>query len=151
MNLVFGIERQLEVVRVVHVDVGERPLFTVLDDPLVLDVVLKAQFVERVGDQRQAVAEDVDIDVGALADVPGPDAADQPRPEPGQQPHQPQGVEPHVAEGLQPLRTLVHAGHRLDLVADLLLLGRSPGRWRYSTPSCRAALRLAVKYSVSVR
>ena len=32
-----------------------------------------------------------------------------------------------------------------------LLLGRSPGRWRYSTPSCLAALRLAVKYSDSVR
>src|SRR5208282_567724 len=32
-----------------------------------------------------------------------------------------------------------------------LLLGKSPGRWRYSTPSCLAALRLAVKYSVSVR
>src|SRR4051794_2218215 len=31
------------------------------------------------------------------------------------------------------------------------LVGRSPGRNRYSTPSCRAALRLAVKYSVSVR
>src|SRR3954454_11184492 len=32
-----------------------------------------------------------------------------------------------------------------------LLLGKSPGRWRYSTPSCLAALRLAVKYSDSVR
>ncbi len=46
-------------------------------------------------------------------------AADQPGPEPRQEPHQPQRVEPHVAQGLEPLRPLVHAGHGLDLVADL--------------------------------
>ena len=83
----------------------------------------RPQLVERVGHEGQAVAEDVDIDVGALADVPGPHAADQPRPEPGEQPHHPQGVEPHVAQRFQPLWALVHAGHRLDLVADLLVAG----------------------------
>ena len=108
---------------VVHVDVGERPLFTILDDPLVLDVVLEAQLIERVGHERQAVAENVDIDIRALADVPGAHAADQARPEPCQQPHQPQRIQPHVAEGLEPLWPLVHAGHRLDLVADLFVAG----------------------------
>ena len=124
MDLVFGVERQLEFVAVVNVDVGEGPLLAVLDDPLVLDVVLEAKLVERVGHEGEAVAEDVDVDVRALADVPGPDAADQPGPEPGQQPHQPQGIEPHVAQSLQALRPLVHPGHRLDLVADLPVAGQ---------------------------
>ena len=127
MDLVFGVERQLEIVAVVDVDVREDPLLAVLDDPLVLDVVLQAQLVERVGHQGQAVAEDVDVDVGALADVPGPDAADQPGAEPRQEPHQAEGVEPHVAEVFQPLGPLVNAGHRLDLVADLLVAGQVAG------------------------
>ena len=124
MSLVLGIERQLEVVLVVDVDMREGPLFAVLDDPLVLDIVLDAQLVEGIGHQRLAVAEDVDVDVGTLADVPGADAADQSGPEPGQQSHHPEGVNPHVAERLQPLGPLVHSGHRLDLVADLLVAGQ---------------------------
>ena len=47
---------------------------------------------------------------------------------------------------------LVHPGHRLDLVADLACCWagrRADGDTR--RPSCLAALRLAVKYSVSVR
>ena len=39
------------------------------------------------------------------------------------QPHQPQGIDAHVAQMLQPLGALVHPGHRLDLVADLLVAG----------------------------
>ena len=59
---------------------------------------------------------------------------------------------PHVAEVLQPLRPLVHAGHGLDLVADLAVAwaGRRAGS-DTRRPSCLAALRLAVKYSDSVR
>ena len=53
----------------------------VLDDLLALDVELVAFVFEQVGDQPDAVAEDVQVDVGALADVAGHDAADQPRPE----------------------------------------------------------------------
>ena len=87
----------------------------------------EAELVERVGHQREAVAEDVDVDVGALADVPGPDAADQPGPEPRQQPHEPQGIEPHVAQVLEALGPLVHPGHRLDLVADLPVAGQVAG------------------------
>ena len=127
MDLVFGVEGQLEIVAVVDVNVREDPFLAVLDDPLVLDVVLQAQLVERVGHERQAVAEDVDVDVGALADVPGPDAADQPRAEPREQAHQAQGIEPHVAEVFEPLGPLVDAGHRLDLVADLVVAGQVAG------------------------
>ena len=127
VRLVLGVERQLEVVAVEDVDVGEDPLLVVLDDPLELDVVLDVQLVEGVGHQREAVAEDVDVDVGALADVPGQDAADQPRPEPGQELHEPQGVEPHVEQVLEPLGALVHPGHGLDLVADLLVAGQVAG------------------------
>ena len=84
MDLVFRVEGQLVVVTVVDVNVCEGPLLTVLDDPLVLDVVLQAQFIERVGHQGLAVAENVNIDVGPFADVPGADAADQPGAESGQ-------------------------------------------------------------------
>ena len=127
-------------------------LLVVLDDPLVLDVVLEAQLVERVGHQGEAVAEDVDVDVGALADVAGQDAADQPRPEACQHAHEPQGIEPHVAQ-VSPAAW------------DPRASGPSPGSGRGS-PCCSAgrraggdtrrqagvaALRLAVKYSVSVR
>ena len=107
---------------------SEDPLLIVLDDPLVLDVVLHAQLVERVGHERQAVAEDVDVDVRALADVAGADAADQPGPESGQQPHEPQGVEPHVAQvssrlGPSCIRAMAWIWSRISW-----LLGRSPGR-----------------------
>ena len=67
------------------------------------------------------------IDVRPLADVAGADAADQPRPEPRQQPHQPQGIHPHVAQILESLGALVHAGHRLDLVADFPVAGQVAG------------------------
>ena len=124
MNLVFGVKRQLEIVGVVNVDVSERSLLTILDDSLVLDVVLKAQLVERVGHECQAVAKNVNIDVRPFADVPGAHAADQARPESRQQPHQPQGIHPHVAQILEPLGPLVHAGHGLDLVADFAVAGK---------------------------
>jgi hypothetical protein len=82
---------------------------------------LQAQLVERVGHQGLAVAEDVDVDVGPFADVPGADAADQPGAEARQEPHHAEGVEPHVAEVFQPLGPLVNARQRLNLVADLLV------------------------------
>ena len=119
VDLVLGVEGQLEIEAVVDVDVGEDPLLAVLDDPLPLDVVVKARRVERVADERQAVAEDVDVDVRALADVARPDAADQPRVEPRELAHQAEGLDPHVAEGLETFVALVHPRHRLDLVADL--------------------------------
>ena len=87
----------------------------------------EAMLLERGGDEREAVAEDVDVDVGAVADVPGPDAADQPGPEPRQLAHQPQGLDPHVAQVLEALRPFVHPGHGLDLVADLAVAGQVGG------------------------
>ena len=75
-----------------------------------------------------AVAEDVQVDVGALADVAGHDAADEPRAERPQQPHQAQGLEAHVAEvSSVRLVALVQAGEELDLVADLGVGGEVVG------------------------
>ena len=45
--------------------------------------------------------EDVEVDVGALADVAGHDAADEPGPKGPEQAHQVQGVEAHVREGVR--------------------------------------------------
>ncbi len=119
MNFVFRIQRQFKIVGIVNVDMSERALLTILDDSFVLDVVLHAQIKERVGQECQTVAEDVNIDVRPLAHVPRAHAADQSRPEPGQKPHEPQRVDPHVAQRLEPLGPLVHPCHGLDLVADL--------------------------------
>ena len=65
-----------------------------------------------------AVAEDVEVDVGALADVAGHDAADEPRLELPQQAHELQRVEPHVAQVGGAVVAFVEAGEGLDLVAD---------------------------------
>ncbi len=98
-----------------------------LIDPLVLDVVIHRQLVERVGHEREAVAEDVDVDVRPFADVPRADAADQPGPEPREPSHQAQGLDAHVVQVRQPLRSFVHAGQGLNLVADLAVGGQIVG------------------------
>ncbi len=121
MHLVGRIECELEIVHVVDVDVGKAALLAVFDDPLLLDVVLQAELIERVSHKREAIAEDVDIDVRPLADVARTDRSDQARPETSQQPHEPKAVEPHIAEILEPFRPFVHAGHGLNLVADFLV------------------------------
>ena len=97
MNLIFGVESQLEFVAVVEVDMGESPFFPILDDPFVLDIVLETTFVECVGHQGHAVAEDVKVDVRSFAHVAGSNAADQPGPESCEQPHHPQRVQPHIS------------------------------------------------------
>ena len=70
-----------KIMGIVNVDVGERPLFTILDDPFVLDVVLETKLVERVGHEGETIAEDVEIDIRTLANVPGANTADQARAE----------------------------------------------------------------------
>ena len=119
MGLVLGIDRQLEVEAIVDVDVGEDAGLAVLDDLLALQVVLIAFVAEQVGDEAGAVAEDVQVDVGALADVAGHDAADEPRPELAQQTHEVQGVEAHVLQVAGAAVAFVEAGKELDLLADL--------------------------------
>jgi hypothetical protein len=101
------------------VDVSEDPLLAVLDDPLPLDLVRQGVFVEGISDDRQAVREDVDVDIRPGADVAGPDAADQAGSESRQLAHHAEGLDPHVAEMLEPLGTFMNPGHGLDLVADL--------------------------------
>ena len=73
---------------------------------------------EQVADQGGTVAEDVQVDVGAFADVAGHHAADEPRPERAQQPHQPQRRQAHVAQVHGAAVAFVDAGEHLDLVAD---------------------------------
>ena len=97
MGLVLGVDGQLEVEAVVDVDVREDARLAVFDDLLAFEVELAAGLFEQVGDEGGAVAEDVQVDVGAFADVAGHDAADEPRPEGAEQPHQAQGVQAHVA------------------------------------------------------
>ena len=127
VGLVLGVDGQLEVEAVVDVDVREDARLAVLDDLLALDVELVAFVFEQVGDEADAVGEDVQVDVGALADVAGHDAADQPRPERAQQPHQAQGVEAHVPEVGGAFVAFVEAGEELDLVADLGVGGEVVG------------------------
>ncbi len=65
-----------------------------------------------------AVGENVNVDVGAFADVAGHDAADEPRPEGTEKAHEPQGFEAHVAEVGGAVVAFVEAGEDLDLIAD---------------------------------
>ncbi len=88
------------------------------DDLLALHVVLEAVLFEQIADQGGAVAEDVQVDVGAFADVAGHHAADQPRPERAQQPHQTQRRQAHVAQVHGAAVAFVNASEHLDLVAD---------------------------------
>ena len=118
VGLVLGVDRQLEVEAVVNVDVREDTRLAVLDDLLALDVELEPSCSRRSADQGGAVAEDVQVDVGAFADVAGHDAADQPRPEGPQQPHQAQRLQAHVAQVFGAAVAFVDAGEDLDLVAD---------------------------------
>ena len=142
VHLVLGIEGQLVAVAVGDVDMGEDPLFAELHDPLALDGVVEAMLLQRGRDEREAIAEDVDVDVGAVADVPGPDAADQPGPVPRQLAHQPQGLDPHVAEVLEALRPFVHPGHGLDLVADLAVARQVGGTIAVLDPKLARGLAL---------
>ncbi len=98
MGLVLGVDGQLEVVAVVDVDVGEGAGLAVLDDLLAFDIELVAFVFQEVGEESGAVGEDVDVDVGALADVAGHDAADQPRAEGTDLPHEAQCFQPHLAQ-----------------------------------------------------
>ena len=127
MGLVRRVDGQLDGVSVVDVDVREDPLLAVLDDPLQLDLVGQAVLVEGGGHERDAVAEDVEVDVRAVADVAGPDAADESGSEPGELPHHPERLDAHVAEPGPAFRPLVHAGEGLDLVADLAVGGQVGG------------------------
>lgn len=64
------------------------------------------------------IAEDVNIDVRALAGVPCEDAADQFGVERAEAAHHAEGVEPHVGKIAVALLTFVEVGQRLDLVSD---------------------------------
>ena len=123
MGLVLGVDGQLEVEAVVDVDVREDARLAVLDDLLALDVELVALLFEQVGDEAGAVAEDVQVDVGALADVAGHDAADEPRPERPQQPHQAQALRGACRAGARCVCRLRGCGRRAGS-------GRGFRRWR---------------------
>jgi len=98
---------------------SEDAFLAVLDDPLLFDLMREPGLVERIDDKGEAIAEDVDIDIGAVPDVARPDAADQARTEPGELAHQAERLDPHLAEPDESALALVHPGHGLDLVADL--------------------------------
>src|SRR5204862_2011304 len=95
MRLILRIDRELEVETIVDVNVRKSSGFAMLDDLLALDVVLYAFLIEQVGDEADAVGENMQVDVGALADVAGHHAADEPRPKDTQQAHQTQGLQTH--------------------------------------------------------
>ena len=99
---------------------GEIPLFTVLDNPFVLDIVLETKLKKRIRHEGLAVAEDMKINIEPLAHVPGSHAARQSGPESRDDRIKPR-IQPHISKGLQPLWPLVDAGHRLDLVADIFI------------------------------
>ena len=88
----------------------------------------------------------------SVPDVAGPDAADEPGAELLRAAHQAERASKRMSlrcsSRLGPswMRAIAWIWSRISA-----LEGRSPGRNRYSTPSCLAALRLAVKYSDSVR
>src|SRR5262249_28520200 len=118
VRLVLGVDGQLKVEAVVDVDVRKDARLAVLDDLLALDIVLVALLFEEVGDEADAVGEQVEVDVGALTDVAGHDAADEPWAERPQDAHQAQRIEAHVTEVLGAFFALVDAGEELDLFAD---------------------------------
>ena len=70
------------------------------------------------------VGEDVQVDVGALADVAGEHAADQPRAKRREPPHHGQRGEPHVAQVVGAAVAFVEPGERLNLVADFDVAGQ---------------------------
>ncbi len=128
-----------------------------LDDPLGNSTSYwSIPLVEQVGHQREAVAEDVDVDVEALSRHVPSYTADQPRGQnrSGNSMNRKASsrMSQEVLEGGP--RALVHPGHRLDLVAG------SPCCWAESYARPVAVLdaellgglaALAVKYSDSVR
>src|SRR5438067_418310 len=66
---------------------------------------------------RRGVGENVNVDVGAFADVAGHHAADQSRPERAENAHQAQRFQTHVAQIGSAFFAFVNAGEDLDLVA----------------------------------
>jgi hypothetical protein len=83
------IDGQLEGVVATDVNVGVDLLFTRFANSLARDLVAEAIGVEQVGDRLGRVAEDVEVDVGALANVPREDAPNQPGAERGEPAHHP--------------------------------------------------------------
>src|SRR5262245_15888240 len=127
VRLVFRIDGQLEGKAIGDVDVREGAGLAVLDDLLALDLEHIPLALEQAGDAIDAIAEQVQVDVGAVADVAGHDAADEPRPERAQQTHESQGGEAHLAQILGACLALVQAGEVLDQVADLGVGGEVAG------------------------
>ncbi len=127
VDLVLGIQGQLVGETIVDVNMREDSLFAILDDSLTLDFIRQGIFVEGVGDDGLAVGKDVDVDIGTVPDVAGPDAADQAGSEPREFAHQAKGLEAHVVEVLEPFGAFMDPGHRLDLVADLGVGGEVAG------------------------
>src|SRR5690606_24438249 len=111
--------RQLQRVLVANVDVGEDPLFAMLDDPLPLHVVPQPFSFEQVRDSLHAIAEDVDIDIRTVPDMPGQHAADQAGTIPRQQPHDRERKDAHLAQLVEPLFPFKEPRQRLNFVPNL--------------------------------
>ena len=79
MGLVLVIDGQLEIEAVEDVDVRENSQFLELGDRFAFNIELVALVLQNIGDEAGTIGEDVDVDVGALANVPGHDAADEAR------------------------------------------------------------------------
>ncbi len=73
------------------------------------------------------LAEDVQVDIGALANVPRHDAADEARPERTQKPHHVEGGQRMSAQVLSAAVALVNAGEDLDLLANFGVGGEIAG------------------------
>ena len=144
VGLVRGVDGQLEREAVDEVDVREDPLLAVLADLLALDRVIEAVLVEQVRDRLGRVGEDVQVDVGAFADVAGEDAADEPRAERRQAAHHGEGGQPHREQVVGP-RCRLRTGGRSAWIWSRIstLLGRSAGLTQ-PLQICCAAFILAV-------
>src|SRR5713226_4553555 len=127
MRLVLGIYRQLEIELIEDMNVGKNPRFLMLDDLLSLDVELVAFVFQYVGDQTDAVRENMDVDVRPLADVPGHNAADEAGAKRPQQPHESQRLQAHGPKVLRAAIAFVDAGKMLNLVADFCVGGEVLG------------------------
>src|SRR5260370_19673764 len=124
MGFILGVYRQFEVEASEDMNVRKNAGFVVLDDLLAFDVELISFLFEKVADEADTVAENMNVDVGAFANMPRHDAANEPGPEGPQKPHEAQGFEPHVAEMLGTLFAFVNAGEDLNLIADLCVGGK---------------------------
>ena len=106
---------------------NEDPLLVELDHPFALHFVEHPQIVEHQTDRLGGCRKDVQVDVGAAANVAGQGRTDQPWVETPQRAHQRQCPQPHLAEPILAISPLEQRGHAEDLVPDLGVRGEVLG------------------------